>query len=625
MHYELCIKIAIFATQNSYMHKGLYIIGLLLLLFVACTGDREVRAVLERAERYLPDMPDSADALLQSIDSPPLRESGERVRSLYGLLRTMTDAMQGKGVTTDSLIRPAYEYYKERGASDENTRRLGRSAFYLARFEASRDSTKRAEDLFREAIRCTEKVEDWRTCYMAYNYFASTITWSNTELAIQLRKKAIDIYNKCKDKPANYIAILNFLSNDFIAVGVADSAFHCTEEAYQIACDYQLEDKKYSSLRTLSNLYYEIGDYPKALEFAKQGMHGLNDRTRDASLFSLADCFLACDSLEQAKTTLLNIHSSKPKMQYAVYRKLSQIAIQLHDAPSAIAYSDSLETATVGMFTNIQQTKDEYYQETLKKELQNERLTYHNQTLRYGVIIIILIVIILVLVSYRRIKSYISRLNESHRLSMLSHETLISELHARIQQFNEQVTQNELALNRYQQLLEQKQNELQQLQLQEPNTQELQVKQQQYEHDIIALKQLYHEEKEQSRTIIKEQQQKITRLQHLLISQTDVYQEIVNGNVRLNDLDSGYWKEVEFVLDSLSNRFATRLKKKYPKMTEEQYHLCLLSRMGLTRNQVSSLMCLAEVTIKKKYHDCKCSVFGMTDSEQNFNDLIAQF
>ena len=42
--------IFIFATQNSYMHKGLYIIGLLLLLFVACTGDREVRALLEQAE-----------------------------------------------------------------------------------------------------------------------------------------------------------------------------------------------------------------------------------------------------------------------------------------------------------------------------------------------------------------------------------------------------------------------------------------------------------------------------------------------------------------------------------------------------------------------------------------------
>ena len=618
--------IFIFATQNSYMHKGLYIIGLLLLLFVACTGDKEVRAVLERAEHYLPDYPDSADALLQSIESPSLRGSGERVRSLYGLLRTMTDAMQGKGVTTDSLIRPAYEYYREQGESDENIRRLGRSAFYLARFEASRDSTKRAEDLFREAIRCSEQVEDWRTCYMAYDHFAKSITWSNTELAIQLRKQAINIYNRCKDKPANYISLLNSLSNDYLSVGFTDSAFSYAEEAYQLACDYQLlEDMQYASLRTLSNLYYETGNYQKALELAKQGLQGLTDQTRDASLFSLADCYLSCDSLEEAKNTLLSIHSFDKKTRQMVFEELLQLAHVQKDYEAAMCYTDSLEAATVDMFTNIQQTKDEYYQETLKKELQNERLTYHNQTLRYGVIIIILIVIILVLVSYRRIKSYISRLNESHRLSMLSHETLISELHARIQQFNEQVTQNELALNRYQQLLEQKQNELQQLQLQEPNTQELQVKQQQYEHDIIALKQLYHEEKEQSRTIIKEQQQKITRLQHLLISQTDVYQEIVNGNVRLNDLDSGYWKEVEFVLDSLSNRFATRLKKKYPKMTEEQYHLCLLSRMGLTRNQVSSLMCLAEVTIKKKYHDCKCSVFGMTDSEQNFNDLIAQF
>ena len=375
------------------MHKGLYIIGLLLL--VACTGDREVRAVLERAERYLPDMPDSADALLQSIDSPSLRGSGERVLSLYGLLRTMTDAMQGKGVTTDSLIRPAYEYYREQGESDENIRRLGRSAFYLAQFEASRDSTKRAEDLFREAIRCSEQVEDWRICYMAYDHFAKSITWSNTELAIQLRKQAIDIYNRCKDKPANYISLLNSLSNDYLSVGFTDSAFHCAEEAYQLSCDLQLEIPQYESLRRLSDCYYYTQDYLKALELAKQGLQGLTDQTRDASLFSLADCYLACDSLEQAKTTLLSIQSSNPKMQYAVYQNLSQIAMQLHDTPSAIAYSDSLETATVGMFTNIQQTKDEYYQETLKKELQNQELSY-NKNQQFWIFIISVIIVVIV-------------------------------------------------------------------------------------------------------------------------------------------------------------------------------------------------------------------------------------
>ena len=144
------------------MKQLTYILGLILLL-ASCTGDKEVRALLERAESYLPDYPDSAETMLQSISTRPLRESGERVRALYGLLRTMTDAMEGKGVTNDSLIRPSYIYYKEKSESDENLRRLGRSAFYLARFEASRDSTKRAEDLYREAIRCSEKVEDWRT------------------------------------------------------------------------------------------------------------------------------------------------------------------------------------------------------------------------------------------------------------------------------------------------------------------------------------------------------------------------------------------------------------------------------------------------------------------------------
>ena len=34
--------------DTDIMHKRLYIIGLLLLLLASCTGDREVRAVLER-------------------------------------------------------------------------------------------------------------------------------------------------------------------------------------------------------------------------------------------------------------------------------------------------------------------------------------------------------------------------------------------------------------------------------------------------------------------------------------------------------------------------------------------------------------------------------------------------
>ena len=608
------------------MHKGIYIIGVLLLLLASCTGDREVRALLDRAEVLMDSCPDSAYAIMQTVSSPNLRGSGERVRSLYGLLRTTADAMQGKGVTADSLIRPAYIYYKELSGSDENIRRLGRSAFYLAQFEASRDSTKRAEDLFREAIKYSEQVEDWQTCYLAHSHLANSIKWSNTELAIELRKGAIRIYkDKCNNKPSNLISMLNSLSNDYMAAGYPDSAFACANEAYRLACEYQLDGMKHSAQRALSALYYETGNYQKALELAKQGMHGLTDQTRDAALFSLADCYLACDSLEQAKNTLLQIEQTNVELSYEVNKALCRVAVRQNEMQHINPCFDSLEHATVNMFSKIQQTKEDYYNDNIQKELKNERLAHHSQIQRYSFIIIILVIVILVLVSYRKIQVYIRQLNEKYRLNLLSHETLISALHARIEQFNKQVAQNEQSLNRYQQLLDQKQNELQQLKVQKTNTKEFQAKQRQYEQEISVLKQLYLNEKEKIQKITLESQQTIFKMEQYVISQSDLFKQIVNNQITIHHTDNLYWKHVEHLLDSCSDGFATRIKKRYPKISDELYHLCLLNRMGLNRKQVASFMCLAEVTIKKKHQDCKRTVFDITDPQLSFNDIISRF
>ena len=607
------------------MRKGQTIIGLLFLLLASCTGDKEMRALMDRAEVLMDSCPDSAYTILQSVSPPLLKGSGERIRSLYGLLRTMTDAMQGKGVTADSLIRPAYEYYKEQGESDENIRRLGRSAFYLARFEASRDSTKRAEDLYREAIRCSEQVEDWRTCYMAYSWFARIKTWSDTEEAICLLNTAIDIYHKVEDKPANLVSMLLDLSINHIAFEHVDSAFYYANQAYEIACKEHLETQQFTAKRRLAVIYYEIGNYPKALELAKQGMHGLTDQTHDAALFSLADCYLACDSLEQARNTLLQIEQTNVELSYEVNKALCKIAVRQNDIQQINPYFDSLELATVNMFSKIQQTKEDYYNDNIQKELNNERLAYHSQIQRYSFIIIVLVIVILVLVSYRKIQVYIRQLNEKYRLNLLSHETLISELHARIEQFNKQVAQNEQTLNRYQQLLEQKQNELQQLKVQKTNTKEFQAKQRQYEQEISVLKQLYLNEKEKIQKITLESQQTIFKMEQYVISQSDLFKQIVNNQITIHHTDNLYWKHVEHLLDSCSDGFATRIKKRYPKISDELYHLCLLSRMGLNRKQVASFMCLAEVTIKKKHQDCKRTVFDIIDPQLSFNDIISRF
>ena len=569
------------------MHKRLYIIGLLFLLLASCMGDKEVRALLERAEVLMDSCPDSAYAIMQTVSSPNLRGNGERVRSLYGLLRTTSDAMQGKGVTADSLIRPAYEYYKEQGETDENIRRLGRSAFYLARFEASRDSTKRAEDLYREAIRCSEQVEDWRTCYLAYNYLASTITWSNTELAIQLRKKALNIYNRCKDKPANYISILNSLSNDYISAGYADSAFNCAEKAYQIACNGQLEQKQYASLRVLSNLYFETGDYPKALELAKQGMHRLNDRTREASLFSLAECYLACDSVDQAKTTLLSIHSSDKKTRQVVFEELLQLAHVQKDYEAAMCYADSLEAATVDMFTNIQQTKDEYYQENLKKELYNMQLAQHKRQqafMLWGAIILIIVISVFVVVIYHK-NLKIARQKRMNSIMFRKDDNRVYSI----------------KVNKLVQDLKEKAERVSNL-----------------ENDF---------------EIFKKESNKITEQQYLrfetLKSELDVHLKdgskllrlITDEGISVNMTDS-LWKQLELYLNHYKNNFISLLRSHFREMDELDIQICMLSLIGLSNSRMAELMNRDSSTIKRRKRHIKNQIFGLSDIDVDFQDII---
>ena len=565
------------------MSKLLYILVFMMLL-ASCTGDKEVMSLLERAEAYLPECPDSASMLLDSISSRPLRESGERVRSLYGLLRTMTDAMQGKGVTTDSLIRPAYEYYRELGESDENTRRLGRSAFYLAQFEASRDSTKRAEDLFREAIRCSEKVEDWRTCYMAYNHFAKSITWSNTELAIELRKQAINIYNRCKDKPENLISILNFLSNDYIAAGFADSAFRCAEDAYQIALNGQLENKISSSLRTLSNLYFATGNYQKALELAKQGMHDLTDQTRDASLFSLADCYLACDSIEPAKTVLSSIHSSNPKMQYAVCRKLSHIALIEHDTQLAMTYSDSLETATVSMFTNIQQTKDAYYQALLQQEQESERqhIASLKQQMIFGICLVaIFMVAVLAYVLFERYKKRqaIAKAQILDKAESLSNS--LADTRREYQLFKTDKEQ-------YEKTLQQRIHEL--------------------EAHNNSMKERIIEYKEDDSELMNS--------------------DIVQFFLEKSEGRFGEGKVKRSELSALENAFRKHLKYSYRKykqsnLTDFQLQVAILTRLNFTTKEIAQIFVTSQPSISKTKAKINNGLFGENTSESLYNNLLS--
>ena len=569
------------------MHKGLYIIGLLLLLLASCTGDKEVRALLDRAEVLLDSCPDSAYAIMQTVSSPNLRGSGDRVRSLYGLLRTTADAMQGKGVTADSLIRPAYEYYKEQGETDENIRRLGRSAFYLAQFEASRDSTKLAEDLYREAIRCSEQMKDWRTCYMAYSHFARIKAWSDTEEAIRLLNTAVEAYHKVEDKPANLISMLLDLSTYTLALHNFDQTRKYVNEAYNLANESNIDDFKYAAIRRLSSISYEVGNYPQALELIKQGMQGLTNQTRNAALFSLADCYLACDSLEQARNILLQIEQANVELNYEVNKALCKVAVRQNDIQHINSYFDSLETATVNMFTNIQQTKEEYYQDNLKKELYNMQLTQRKRQqaiLLWGAIIMIVVIAVFVVIV----------INKNRRIAV---QKRINTILLRRREQKAHV----IAITELEQELNDKAKQI--------------IDQQLLSDNQISMEK---NEKEQLLQQYRNLQKQFTRF---ILRDTDLLQKL-NSEKQVQPLTPDEWDQLAVVINQKSDNSIINLRNDFPELSKTDIQICMLTLLGLSNVQIADVLKRTSSTIKKRKHNIKTAIFGVQDTNIYFEFIL---
>ncbi|MDE6814220.1 MAG: hypothetical protein K2J28_10455 [Duncaniella sp.] len=97
-----------------------------LVVLASCSPEGDGSRPLAAAEELMDTRPDSALMILQSIPPGSLGSAGGR--ALYGLLMTQALDKNYIDVTSDSLIRPAVDYYED--SSDKF--RLMKSLYYLA-------------------------------------------------------------------------------------------------------------------------------------------------------------------------------------------------------------------------------------------------------------------------------------------------------------------------------------------------------------------------------------------------------------------------------------------------------------------------------------------------------------
>ncbi|MBP5500378.1 MAG: tetratricopeptide repeat protein, partial [Bacteroidales bacterium] len=136
--------------KNSYYHLGIAHILLVVVLSIAilssCSRGPQYPAVLETADSLSYVNPDSAVALLRSVETE-MTASQPAVRHLYDLMTLKAQDKADLPLTSDSLILDILQYYEHGG--DPN--KLPEAYYYAGRVYRELGDAPQAIDYFQKA------------------------------------------------------------------------------------------------------------------------------------------------------------------------------------------------------------------------------------------------------------------------------------------------------------------------------------------------------------------------------------------------------------------------------------------------------------------------------------------
>ena len=264
------------------------------------------------------------------------------------------------------------------------------------------DSVRLGESLLRKTIRLAEESKDWHTNYIAYQRLAEALSQSNTEEALRLMKHALTIYEQHPDDERNYVMLLDYAGTfaaqvAFINEGPFDEALSFIHRAYDVAKQKQMNDMMCQTLTSLANIAWAKEDYRQSLDYAHQAESVATDNLRPGTLQVLARSYLSLNMLDSAETAYRKIDTADDvNLAYIVQSNLAIIALRRIGATQV---EDSVAEAfdkIEDFYYKALEQKNQYYQETLRQEIENQQLEYRSQMYARTLIIIIIASLIVI-------------------------------------------------------------------------------------------------------------------------------------------------------------------------------------------------------------------------------------
>ena len=586
-------------------HYILYIlITCTALLNIQCSGNGKEKTPLPElvhAESVMFDHPDSALHILEDMPMPSARRDKEN-HALWCLLLTQAQYKQVMKISSDSLVRIAYDYYKP----TKNSRRKAIAALYMGCINYDLGNIEEAMQYYLAAKTEVDKTDDYKTGYLIMSSLTNLYLFRDfADYALDACIKAYDY--AVKDSNNRYqMTSLGLLARCYCISNEFPKAIETYQKTAAKAVELGFENNEYyySIQKEIALVYTNSWKFEKSLEILKA-----LPKMYQPSLL-IGTNYLMLNQYDSAYLYLnKDLNTDNVYTKKSIYKAL----YQLGDTPeyrkylksycdSLLFYTDSVMSLDKGK--EIIAYKEKYDHQKLITEQQRLKLEKADAQ-RMMFIITICLIMIIAVVAYLYQKRLVRKETTIRKQSEQLQDYML-QLH----EYETQLMQN----NRYMEELKE------QLSGQEMNSEELheyreQIDSLQVENSRLSEKinSLQHHINDYSSKLDKARREadKFRNLseENLYLKQRErVLADYVVDNDRLvkelrekcRVLEAGEWETLEQMCESTYSNFVSRLQGVCPTLTKQELHLCMLIKLRFNNAQMSEIFGVNTTSVSQK-------------------------
>ena len=575
-----------------------------ILIISGCNGNKTANKLmpeLEQAEKVMFDHPDSALHLLESMEIPSSRTDKEN-HALWCLLTSQAKVKQLMKISSDSLVRIAYDYYKP----TNNARRKAMSALYMGNINYNLGHIEEAMEYYLEGKTEIEKTEDYKTGHLIMSSLGKLYLYRNlVDYALESCTKAYDY--AVKDSNRRYqMGALQYLARCYCISNKLPKAIESYQKCSVIAVELGLKntDYYYDIQHEIALVYANSHETEKSLsmllsfpiEYRSCSLIGKN-------YFRLGKLDSAFYYLNKALNTD-NIYTKASIYDY-LYRlcenpKYNQYLKTYCD--SLLFYNDSIIAIDKGK--EIIAYKEKYDHQKLINEQQRLKLE-KAETQRMLFIITICLILVIAIVAYLYQKRLIrkettirkqSEQLQEYMLQLHEYETRLIQNNRYMEELKEQVIGQEGSAEEMHTYREQ----IGILQTENGRLSEKITTLQQHIAEYASKLEKARIETEKSRNLSEENlhlKQRGRMLSDYVVDNHKLVKELRTKGRTLTDKE---WEVLEEMCENTYGKFVSRLLELCPTLTRQELHVCTLIKLRFNNTQMSEVFGVSTASISQK-------------------------